>query len=295
MRITNEMMVTSSLRRLSARLERYEDRQKQLATGRRVNAASDDPPSASRALALRSSIRARTQEVRNADDAVTNLDRTDSELQNVLTQLQRVRTLALRAANAGGSEERDAIASELGQIRDSIVGIANTETQGRPLFSGFSDDAPVQQVAGTWTYTGDAGELKRRVTDQDRVTVNRTAQQVFGFGTANGDLFTVLDDMIAAVDADDQALVSTTIDRLDTSSSLVAENLAIVGSVTNRVETARTRTEGAILILQGELAEVQDVDLEEAIMGLRIEEVAYEATLQALGRALPPTLVSFMR
>jgi flagellar hook-associated protein 3 FlgL len=295
LRVTSEMMVTSSLRRLSARLESYESRQAQLATGRRVNKPSDDPSSASRALALRSSIRARTQEKRNADDAMTSLDTTDSELQNAVAQVQRAQTLVLRAASAVGSNERDAIAAELTQIRASLVSIANVETGGRPLFAGFSDDPPVQLIAGTWTYTGDTGEIQRRVTDQDRVTVNRTAEQAFGFDTAGEDLFTVLDDMIAAVDNDDPDLVRANLDRLEGGRARLTENLAIVGATANRVEGAQNRTENTILVLRGELSEVQDVDFEEAIMGLRVEEIAYEATLQALGRALPATLVSFMR
>ena len=37
------------------------------------------------------------------------------------------------------------------------------------------------------------------------------------------------------------------------------------------------------------------MDVAEAIMDLQVEEVAYQATLQALGRSLPDTLVSFLR
>lgn len=295
LRVTSDMMVTSSLRRLSARLESYETTQRQLASGRRVQRPSDDPASASRALSLRSGIRARTQEKRNADDAMTTLDRSDVELQNVVKQIQRAKVLALRAASEAGSPERDAIAAELTQIRESIVNIANVETRGRPLFSGFSEDSPVQLIAGTWTYTGDAGAIERRVTDQDRVTVNRTAEQVFGFDTPGEDLFTVLDELITATDADDQNAVNATLGRIDASLNRLTENLAIVGATANRVEGARTRTEGTLIVLQGELSEVQDVEFEEAIMRLQVEEVAYQATLQALGRALPDSLLSFMR
>lgn len=291
-RVTSEMMVTSSLRRLSARLERYELRQSQLASGRRVQRPSDDPSAASRGLALRSALRARQQEVRNADDAVATLDRTDMELQNVLVQVHRARELGLRAASSIGEQEREAIAAELGEIRAAVLGIANAEQGGRPLFSGFSDDAPVQLVAGAWTYTGDDGELVRRVTEQDRVVVNRSAEQVFRFDVAGEDLFSTLDELAAA---GDPAAVSDALEKLDVNRNRIAENLAVVGATTNRVEDARSRTEGALQVLRGELSAVQDIDLEEAIMNLQVEEVAYEATLAALGRALPESLVSFLR
>ena len=291
-RVTSEMMVTSSLRRLSSRLERYELRQSQLASGRRVQRPSDDPSAASRGLALRSAMRARQQELRNADDAVATLDRTDVELQNVLVQVHRARELALRAASSIGDQERTAIAAELREIQSAVVGIANAEQGGRPLFSGFSDNPPVRWDGADWQYDGDAGQLVRRVTEQDRVVVNRTAAQVFGLDGSGDDLFTTLG---ALADATDPAGVTAALEKLDANRNRIAENLAVVGATTNRVEDARSRTEGAVQVLRGELSAAEDIDLEEAIMNLRVEEVAYEATLAALGRALPGSLVSFLR
>ena len=43
------------------------------------------------------------------------------------------------------------------------------------------------------------------------------------------------------------------------------------------------------------LVEARDINLEEAIMNLQVEEVAYEATLAAIDRVLPGSLVSFLR
>lgn len=295
MRVTMTMMSQNSLRRLQSRLEGYERTQEQLSTGRRINRTSDDPSGANRAMTLKAAMRARTQEVRNADDGLTYLDRADSELQGVLTVMQRVRTLALRAGNDIGPTESDAIAQELSELRDALVGIANAENGGRPLFGGTADGPAVQQVAGTWTYTGDGGEVVRRVSDQDRVVVNRTADDIFGFGSTQGDLFTIIDDLAADVTAQSTAGVQSGIGRLDAAFGTVTEQLSSIGATTNRVENARLRNEDALLTLRGELSEVEDVEFEEAIMNLRVEEVAYEATLQALGRSLPQSLVAFLR
>lgn len=296
MRVTTRLMVTNSLRRLSSRLESYEQKQEQLATGRRVNRTSDDPSSASRSIALRAAIRARTQESRNADDARTFLDRTDAELQGVMTSLHRVKDLTLRANNSVSAGERDAIAREIEQLRDGLVGIANARNGDRPLFAGTSDGLAVQKVAGAWQYTGDTGEVQRRVSEQDRVVVNRNASDVFGFGGAPGsDLFSRLDALVVGLDTGDATAIRDGIGDVDTAFSRVTEQLSIVGATTNRVEGAKERTEKGILTLRSELAEVQDVDLEEAIMELKVEEVAYQATLSALGQALPQSLVSFLR
>lgn len=294
MRVTTQLMVNNTLRRLTDRLDRYESAQEQLATGRRVVRPSDDPSSAARALSLRATIRARQQDVRNADDAVSHLDRADSELSSVSTTMQRVRDLALRAANDVSAEERGAIATELTALRDQLVAVANTEHDGRPLFAGTADGAAVENVGGTWTYGGDDGAVLRRVSEQDRVQVNVTAADAFGF-TAGQDVFTTIDQLVVDLGTGDQAGISASLDRIDTGLAAVNGARARIGATTNRVESAADRVEGTILSLRSELAEVQDVDLEEAIMELRVQEVAYEATLSALGRSLPTSLVSFLR
>lgn len=294
MRITSEMMVTGSMRRLQGRLERYERAQTALATGRWVNRPSDDPSQASRALSLRAALQSREQELRAATDATSLVNRADGELQGASAVLQRVRELTVRAANPTNGDEQSAIVAEISELQEQLLSIANAEHRGRALFSGFQDAASVAQVAGVWTYQGDAGQIQRRVSDADRVQVNVLAADVFGFSTG-ADTFTMLDDLKAAVTVDDKAAISGSLDRIDTALGHIFEGLAVLGASSARIEQARARTETSQLTLKTELAAVEDVDLAEAIMDLQVEEVAYQATLQALGRSLPSTLVSFLR
>ena len=87
------------------------------------------------------------------------MDLADSKLQNAVSQLQRARELAVRGATYVSSNEREAIAQEIGNLRDDIVALANSQHQGRGIFSGFTAGDAVQKVAGTWTYTGDNGQI----------------------------------------------------------------------------------------------------------------------------------------
>ena len=98
MRVTSEMMVTGSLRRLQGRLDRYQRAQEALATGTWVNVPSDDPAQASRGLALRAALQSREQEVRAATDARSLVAQADGELQGAVDVLQRIRELTVRAA-----------------------------------------------------------------------------------------------------------------------------------------------------------------------------------------------------
>ncbi|HVL99729.1 MAG TPA: flagellin [Egibacteraceae bacterium] len=296
MRVTSEMMVANSLRRLSTRLERYERAQSQLAAGSRLLAASDDPSGTGQALGLRASQRAREQEVRNASDARSWLGLADSQLQAAVEGLQRARGLAVRGSSSLNADERRAIAAELASVRDEMVTIANFAHRGRPLFAGYGEGPAVAQVDGVWTFRGDEGAITRRVGESDVVQVNVTAAAAFGFGSAGGDVFTMLDELVAALDAPDAAAaLNAGIGRIDGARRHVGDALARVGANTNRVESARRRSEDALAATRGQLAEVEDVDIAAAIMDLQTQELAYTATLQALARALPPSLVSFLR
>jgi flagellar hook-associated protein 3 FlgL len=295
-RITSEMMVTGSLGRLSNRLEQYEKTQSRLATGRRLLVPSDAPGDANRSLGLRAVRRAREQEIRNSGDAMAWLDISDTQLQAATERLSRARELALRGASMASDGERSALATELANIRDELVGIANSRNRGRPLFSGFASTDAVTQVAGTWTYIGDAGVVERRVTESDVVQVNVTADEVFGFNAGPGaDVFSQIDQLITDINAGNIGGVTAALGALDIARTRVTDAVAKVGASANTVESAQLRTEDTLMAIRAELSEVEDVDLAETVMELQTQQAAYEATLQALARTLPPSLASFLR
>jgi flagellar hook-associated protein 3 FlgL len=298
MRVTNQAMVGTSLRRLSQRLARYERAQTQIATGKRILKPSDDPAGANRGLALRAAQRAHEQAARNATDARSRLDIADSQMQAAVERLGRARELSLRAASGVSAGERRAIADELTNIRAELQSVANFTHHGQPLFSGYGDAPPVQMVAGVWAYTGDAGEIRRRVGEQDVVVVNVNAGEMFGFGGAPGtDIFARLDALISELNSatPSPATLSAGIADIDTAMQRLGDHLARVGAAMNWVDSALQRGEDTLLTLRGELAETEDVDIASAVMELQTQEVAYEATLKALERALPPSLLSFNR
>lgn len=295
MRITNELMVANSLRRLEGRLASYERAQSRLATGRQRQAPSDDPGGASRALRLRSELHARSQEQRNAADAISWLSASDSVLQSGRERLQRARDLTVRSGTElAGTDEREAIAVEIERIRDELVGLANTRYRGRPLFGGYGDGDAVTSTEGTWSLV-DSGDVRRRISDAESVVVNVTAADAFGIDDAPGSTFAALDALTAAIrDGDDDA-VAAGLDRLDASLSSMSRAQASIGATTNQVESAQRRIEDSTIALRQELSSAEDVDMTEAVMDLQVAEVAYEATLGALGRALPPSLLQFLR
>ncbi len=294
MRVTNRMLVDRSLARLQQQQQGLARQQERVSSGRDIRRVSDDPSGATRVLALQSDLRAREQEARNAQDARTLLDLSDSALQSVVQRMHRARDLVVSGANVTSDEAREAMALEVAAIRDEVVGVANTRHAGRPLFSGFADADAVSGGPGAWGYGGDAGAVRRRIGPGDEVVVNVTADEVFGF-SAGSDLFSLLDDVEANLQAGDQAALSASLADLDDALARIGDAQARIGSAGNRVEAAQARNLDAQLAVRTEQAQLQDADLSEAIMELQLQEMGYQATLSTLGRVLPDSLMSFLR
>jgi flagellar hook-associated protein 3 FlgL len=296
-RITSEAMVLRSVERLQNRLTRYERAQTELSDGRRILRPSDDPAGARRAMSLRSAMQAREQELRNVDDARGWLEAADTNLQTVLSRLARVRELNVQGASPSTQGQRDAMAMEIRQVADEIEAIANARHHGRPLFGGFgAEDVAVRNEGGVWTAYGFGDQVMRRVSDTEQVQVNVTASQWLGFATPQGDLLSFLDRL--ATDLETGApgsQISGHLATLTAASNTVADTLARVGASANRVESAAARATDLSLTLRTELSSVEDLDLAKGITELQVQQVAYEATLAAIGRALPPSLVAFLR
>lgn len=299
MRVTNEMIVTNSVRRLSTRMEQYERSQSKLATGKEIRKPSDDPSKANRGLSLRASREARVQEQRNAEDAKTWLNTSDSALQGAMDRLQRARELTVQGANASDQSAKDGIAREIATIREELVGIANTKVRGQHVFAGYTEGPAVEATDngdGTWTFATNGDEthaITRRVGDSDKVRINTTAAEAFGDGADS--VLAVLDGLEGSLRAGDTDAVSATLSDLDDSMERLGGELARIGANTNWVDSALARSEDSLYVIQQELAEVEDADYAEAVMDLQMQDMALQSTLQALGRALPQSLAAFLR
>jgi flagellin len=118
--------------RMGTSLERW-------SSGLRINRAADDAAG----LAISEGLRARAggglQALRNTWDAVNLVQVADGALHETTAVLQRMRDLAVQAANRGvvGAEAGSAIQSELDELKAELTRIAQvTSFAGRPLLDG---------------------------------------------------------------------------------------------------------------------------------------------------------------
>jgi flagellin len=115
-----------------------------LSSGLRINSAADDAAGLAISERFTTQIRGLNQAVRNANDGISMLQTTDAALGSVTQNLQRIRELAVQAANATNStSDRAAIQQEVQQLTAEVDRIGRTTSfNGRSLF-GEADTSVV--------------------------------------------------------------------------------------------------------------------------------------------------------
>lgn len=107
-----------------------------LSSGLRINSAGDDAAGLAISERFTTQIRGINQSVRNANDGISMLQTADGALGTVTQNLQRIRELAVQAANASNSEaDRAALQQEVAQLTQEIDRVGRTTTfNGQQLF-----------------------------------------------------------------------------------------------------------------------------------------------------------------
>jgi flagellar hook-associated protein 3 FlgL len=161
LRVTQALMQESFLRALRTQLSRLQTTQHQISTGERFSRPAEDPVAATQVLNLDAALAANAQYSGNAELTRNRLGAIESALSGSGDVMQRLRELAVQAANATASaESRRLIAAEVRQHLDGILQIANaTDGEGEYLFSGYSVQTQPfgRDPNGNIVYNGDQG------------------------------------------------------------------------------------------------------------------------------------------
>lgn len=154
MRITNGMLVKNMMGNLNNNLRRMDKIQQQFSTGKKFQLPSDDPIGVSRSLKLHTDLSKIEQYKRNLNDAKSWLDVTEDSIAQLGEVMQRARELTVQAANGSNAQgDLKSISSEIGQLKDQVIKIANATYAGRAIFTGYKTDAPLLDDKGNYKLT----------------------------------------------------------------------------------------------------------------------------------------------
>lgn len=174
----------------------------QAASQKRINKPSDDSIGAARVLNHRDAIGAYDQYRNNVDTAKGWLNIADNTIMEVNTVLTRLRELGEQAATGTVSgENREQVSYEARQLFEQLINMANTEHEGKHIFSGHKtgESAFVETL---WMTTSDTnlqnidfsitGEAQRSIVVQflESGTVGGATDMDYRYSTDGGDNWT---------------------------------------------------------------------------------------------------------
>jgi flagellar hook-associated protein 3 FlgL len=292
-RVTQTMMSRHSLDSMQTGLSRLARIQEQLSTGRILNRPSDAPADAAAAMRLRGAMADQAQYGKNAADGLAWLAQVDTALTSATDQVRRVRELALQGASSGSMSDqgREALATEIDQLKQSLLTTANTGYLGRPVFGGITAGSAAYDATGA--YVGVDQPVTRTVGDGVKVRIDVSGPAVFASsGTSVFDDLTALSTALRANDVPGIRAGVTAMDgHLDAITSMQAD----AGTRMKRLQQADTAAGDADLTLRSRLSELENTDLPKAMVDLKLQEVAYQAALASTARVMQPSLVDFLR
>ena len=301
MRISNNTMVERTMRDINANKARMAATQNDISTGKRIHRGADDPTGAARAQVLRQKMAANETYETNVDASTDFLKSTDEAMTQLHDVMLRIRTLAIQGSSGNLQQsEKAVLAGEVDQLREVVRTIGNTQDgTERYVFGGLKTN--VEPFPGIDVTLGpnDVGTMQVEVAQGSMMTYNVTGVSVFGDTTPPNDthLFQTLDELSSLLRAG-----SNTTEISDISLAKIDEHLeslnAIrtdVGSRVERLDLAKTRYEDLKLSLDAMLDDTEGTDIVTASLRLNQYESAFQASLSVGARALPLSLVDFLR
>jgi flagellar hook-associated protein 3 FlgL len=296
MRVTQSMLTSNSLRNISNSYLKMGQYQDQLSTGKKITKPSDDPVSAMKGMYYRSDLVSVQQYKRNLTELHTWMDNSESGMEQANSALQRIRELVVQGQNGSmTTEDRNAIAAEVGQMKQDLVKTANTQIAGRYIFHGNDVLNPPVVTEEPPTV---AANLTKPEIDNYNIEVSSGVMLKANVNPANvfnQELFNVVGDIQTALQSNSTTNLDSLLTRLDGVMNTMSAERSELGARSNRLDMVESRLNQQEVTATQVLSDNEDVDMEKVIMDLTNQESVHRAALSVGSRIIQPSLLDFLR
>ncbi len=296
-RISSSAMFDEGLRGIDAAAEALAAAEREVSSGRRINAPSDDPIGTASAIAARATADRLDAYTAAADAASSRLTVADSVLNDIVTQLSAAQTTALSGRGSTLSQaQRDAVANQLLAIRDALLSDINTQFQGAYLFSGSqAATAPyVRTGVGISAYQGDSSPTVLDVGAGRTVALSFDGSAIFK-GSDPQDVLATLTDLAAAVSSGDDAAIGQGTDALKRAFTRATGAQAAIGTNLDSIGDSRSRLAALKTEATARISKIEDADFAEASARLAQADTAYRAALGAFASVGRLSLMDYLK
>ena len=272
MRINQNVAAYNSFRNLAATNTQLGKSLEKLSSGFRINRAADDAAGLAKSESLRAEIRGSRQAIRNAQDGVSFVQTAEGALNEVHAILQRMRELAVDAANTAtttGTAQQAEVTQLLAEI-DAIG--ANSTFAGKKVFQNYAGSAALTFHVGSG-----AGQTLTITND-----LALTSADVFGASLSTINVSTGADAAITAIDG---AIGS------------VSSTRATLGATQNRLEHTVANLSVAVENLSASESRVRDTDMAEEMVSFTRHQIMVQAGTAMLAQAnqVPSTVLALLQ
>ncbi|MBD3762784.1 flagellin [Sphingomonadaceae bacterium G21617-S1] len=232
-----------------------------LSSGKRINGAKDDAAGMAIASSMTSSVRGMSVAIRNANDGISLAQTAEGALGEVSNMLQRVRELAVQAANGTyQTSDRDNLQTEVAALQSQISNVVTTtKFNGNTLFSATSTATSfaIQTGvnAGDTTTVSIGGLNSVAAAYASTIQVDTTAEAALAITAADaalGQVNTV------------RAGLGATQSRLDAAVNVLTANVNNLSEARSRIEDADFSVESTALAKAGILTQASTAMLAQA-------------------------------
>ncbi|TFJ93303.1 flagellar hook-associated protein FlgL [Lentibacillus salicampi] len=294
MRITQSMLSNNMLRNLSGSYTKLNSYMEQLSSGKKINRPSDDPVIAMKGMGYRTQVTEVEQFKRNTNEVHNWMDNSDAALDKATKALQKMRELAVQASSdTYDAGERQSIQEEVGQLREHLIDIVNTNVNGSYIFNGTKTDTePVTtDNAGDITSLPDGGSpVMIEVAKGTKLKANVDATELFG-----ENVFNDIETFVTALEDNEQEGIEKSIETIEGNIDNVINARADLGARMNRLELVENRLGEQEITAKKTMSENEDIDYEKVITELITQESVHRAALSTGSKMIQPTLIDFLR
>ena len=245
-----------------------------LSSGIRINRAGDDASGLAVSEKLRSQIRGLNQASTNASNGISFIQVTEGYLQETQDIIQRIRELAVQAANGiYSAEDRMYIQVEVSQLVDEVDRIAShAQFNGMNLLTGrFARlDGQNTITASMWFHIG--------------ANMDQRTQVFIGTMTAKGlGIMNVGDDSFVSLETLDDA--NKAIGVMDHALKIINKQRADLGAYQNRLEHAVVGLDIGAETLQASESRIRDTNMANQMVTYTRDQILSQAGTAMLAQA----------
>ncbi|QIX97327.1 flagellin [Cedecea sp. FDAARGOS_727] len=269
--LTTQNNLSKSQNSLGTAIER-------LSSGMRINSAKDDAAGQAIANRMTSQVKGMTQAARNANDGISLVQTAEGNLNEINTNLQRIRELSLQAAtDTNGTTDLKSIQTEITQRLSEIDRIA-----GGASFNGK------KLLDGSVGSTGLNIQVGANTTSNDTIVIGSNALIAASSASLDAGLSTTVADHSTA-----QAVVSAA----DAAIAKIDEARSNMGAIQNRFESTINNLNNSITNLSAAQSRIQDADYATEVSNMSRAQILQQAGTSVLSQAnqVPQAMLSLLR